>query len=330
MLLLSFDNPVFAAYANAAAETGQEVRLVVHDGANEARARELVTASVLFERHPYGDIWLRDTGPLALFDGSARRFARKFRFNGWGGKYVLPHDTEVSAAVARAAGIEASAMPWVLEGGSIEVDGQGTCLTTEQCLLNPNRNPGMTREQLEHGLAEALGVSKVLWLEDGLLNDHTDGHIDTIARFVAPGKVVCMEAAGKSDPNHDVMAQIARDLSAMTDALGQKLAVARIPSPGAVLDDDGRVMPASYLNFYIANTTVVVPTYGSPADRVAVEALEAYFPHRKVVGLSAKACCGHGLDRLSATARLAAAAVRAALAGARVREAETDVPGRTG
>ena len=124
-----------------------------------------------------------------------------FAFNGWGGKYVLPHDDGVSSRIAEAAGLPAFRFPWVLEGGSVEVDGEGTCLTTRQCLLHPNRNPGMTQEAIEAGLRDALGVTTVLWLGDGLRNDHTDGHVDTLARFVAPGRVVCMSEDGNGDPN---------------------------------------------------------------------------------------------------------------------------------
>ncbi len=152
----------------------------------------------------FGDIWLRDTAPL-LRDKRAVRFG----FNGWGRKYVLDHDDAVSTNIAKAAGLPTRAVPWILEGGSIEVDGQGTCLTTEQCLLNPNRNPDMTRAQIENGLRETIGATKVLWLKDGLLNDHTDGHIDTIARFVAPGKVLCMESRGPRGPESRRRAQIA-------------------------------------------------------------------------------------------------------------------------
>jgi agmatine deiminase len=143
-------------------------------------------------------------------------------------------------------------------------------------------------------VCDALGASKLLWITDGLLNDHTDGHIDTIARFIAPGRVVCMKASGEDDPNAEVLEKIATELSAMTDAQGRKLEVIRIPSPGRVLDDEGEVMPASFVNFYIANTTVIVPTYGTPYDDAAVAALVPLFPGRRVVGASASAILAGG------------------------------------
>jgi len=242
---------------------------------------------------PFGDIWLRDTAPLFL-TGPQGVATVRFAFNGWGGKYLLEHDDQVATRIARSAGYPEFSIPWVLEGGSVELDGEGTCLTSRQCLLNPNRNPSMSQADLEAGLKESLNVDKVLWLGDGLINDHTDGHIDTIARFVAPGKVLCMTATRADDPNRDILARIEKDLRAMTDARGRKLEVGLVPSPGAIHDTDGQLMPASFLNFYIANTTVVVPTYGSPMDAEAVAAIARWFPSRKTVGLSAKAILSGG------------------------------------
>lgn len=243
---------------------------------------------------PFGDIWLRDTAPLFLLDPRGDVASVRFQFNGWGEKYVLDHDSEVSSQIARASFHRQFEIPWVLEGGSVEFDGEGTCLTSRQCLLNPNRNPGMSQSDLEAGLRESLGAEKILWLGDGLLNDHTDGHIDTIARYIAPGKVLCMEAAGDDDPNREVLAQIESDLRGMIDARGRKLEVGLVPSPGAVLNDEGEVMPASYLNFYIANTTVIVPIYGRPNDQAAVAKIAEFFPGRRTVGLMAKAILSGG------------------------------------
>ena len=157
------------------------------------------------------------------------------------------------------------------------MDGEGTLLTTRQCLLNPNRNAHWTEEGAEVALKRALGVEKVLWLSEGLLNDHTDGHIDNLARFVAPGKVVCQAPANRDDPNFDVLEEIALELGAMRDAKGRKLEVIRIPSVGAVEDEDGDAVPASHMNFLIGNTTVVVPIYSGSGDD-AVNALAPLFP----------------------------------------------------
>ena len=220
--------------------------------------------------------------------------AASFLFNGWGNKYDLPGDRELSGVVAGLSGKRRITNAFVLEGGAVEPDGEGTILTTRQCLLNPNRNPSMTEAEIERAVCDALGASKLLWITDGLLNDHTDGHIDTIARFISPGRVVCMKASGEDDPNAEVLEKIAAELSAMTDAQGRKLEVIRIPSPGRVLDEEGEVMPASFVNFYIANTTVIVPTYGTPYDDAAVAALAPLFPKHRVVGASASAILAGG------------------------------------
>lgn len=274
---------------------GESLDILVPDPAARAQAEAALHGlPVRFHDVPFGDIWLRDTGPIFLKDSRGQGSAARFVFNGWGGKYVLPFDTEVAARVAALASRPTASHPWVLEGGSVEADGEGTCLTTRQCLLNPNRNPEMGELEVEQALRRALGAEKVLWLEDGLLNDHTDGHIDTLARFSRPGTVLCMEARDADDPNREVMDRIARDLAKMKDARGRQLEVVRVPSPGAVLNEDGEVMPASYMNFYIANTTVVVPVYGSPRDVEAVEAIGRCFPGRKTVGLRAKTILSGG------------------------------------
>jgi agmatine deiminase len=176
----------------------------------------------------------------------------------------------------------------VLEGGAIEVDGEGTCLTTRQCVLNANRNPGLDEAAASRKLREGLAVEQVVWIERGLANDHTDGHIDTLARFVAPGVVACMEPRG-GDPNADVLREILTALRAAKDACGRHLEIVTVPSPGAVVSADGRLMPASYLNFYISNSAVVVPTYASDADSEAVERISRCFAGRSVVGVSALA-----------------------------------------
>jgi len=234
---------------------------------------------------PFGDIWLRDTGPIFLgkgADGLIR--AAGFRFNGWGGKYQLPNDDDLAARVAVRAGVELVLNDFVLEGGAVEGDGEGTFLTTRQCLLNPNRNENWTEAKAEAALARALGAKKVLWLDEGLLNDHTDGHIDNIARYVAPGHVVCQAPFGADDPNVVALDAIAAALSVMTDAAGRLLKVTRIPSPGLVKDEDGDAVPASHMNFIIGARTVVVPTYGTASADDAIAALRLIFPDRDVVG----------------------------------------------
>jgi agmatine deiminase len=263
---------------------GERVELIVRHEADERAATELLgkaAAGVRFRRAAYGDIWLRDTGPLFVVDGRDV-CAVRFGFDGWGGKYVMAGDTEVAERVTAWADVPGVAFDFVLEGGAIDVDGAGALLTTRQCLLGGGRNPKLDDRALEARLCWALGVDRVIWLGDGLRNDHTDGHVDTIARFVAPGVVACMEPAA-GDPNRDALAKVIADVRAAS------LEVAPIPSPGAVHDASGMLMPASYTNFYIANTTVVVPTYGVAADDAAVAAIAKLFPTRRAIGLTGKA-----------------------------------------
>ena len=234
----------------------------------------------------FGDIWLRDTAPIFVRGGKGIS-AACFKFNGLGGKYVLEGDDGVAAFVAARAGAPATTNNWVLEGGSIDVDGRGTALTTKQCLLNANRNPDLNQAEIEARLKAGLGIEKLIWLGDGLANDHTDGHIDNIARFIAPGVVACMEPSGADDPNRGALRDILTDLKAATDIDGRKLEVVTVPSPGRVEDDEGEVIPVSHMNFYIGNTTVVVPTYGTRFDDAAVAAVAKLFPARRTVGLKA-------------------------------------------
>lgn len=256
---------------------GERVRLVAaHDGAAETALKLAPFADVIVE--PFGDIWLRDTGPIVLGRGTGRR-AQGFGFNGWGGKYDLEGDEDIGERLARAAGLPFSEADWVLEGGAIDGDGSGTVITTEQCLLNPNRNT-LTREEVEECLQKDLGFEQVVWLGSGLLNDHTDGHVDNLARFVAPGRIA-IPTPDRDDPNEEVYRDAARRLRST------RLDVVTLPSPGRVVDEDGELIPASYMNFFIGNAAVVVPQYGAPNDRAAVQVVQALFPDRVAVGLRA-------------------------------------------
>ena len=275
--------------AIADAGGGETLRILVLDesGARAVRAA-LGDFRIDVQIAPFGDIWLRDTGPIFASDERGRRVAHRFRFNGWGERYRLPGDENVAPFVARASNAAALEQSLVLEGGAVEFDGEGTLLTTRSCLLNPNRNPGLSPSEVEAQLIAAFGVDRVIWLGEGLLNDHTDGHIDTLARFVAPGRVVCMAPSGDDDPNADVLHQLRTDLEAAVDARGRRLHVCTIPSPGRVVGSTGMILPASFVNFYIANTTVVVPTYGTAYDEAAVAGLAALFTDRRVIGSSAR------------------------------------------
>jgi agmatine deiminase len=299
---LKFAQAEFTSFCEAIADRdpktgsnrGEQLNILVPTQAAALDAEKALRhLSPKFFRIAFGDIWLRDIAPIFLTNGSELA-AACFNFNGWGKKYLLPHDKDVAASIAKASGLKTFSFPFILEGGSIEVDGEGTCLTSRQCLLNPNRNPSMDENKIESALKEAVGVTKVLWVNDGLLNDHTDGHIDTIARYASPGKILCMQATDAHDPNRSLLEAIESDLRAMIDAKGRKIEVGLIPSPGRVLSAEGDIMPASYLNFYISNTTVIVPTYGSPQDELAVSKLATHFPTRRTIGCPAKAILSGG------------------------------------
>lgn len=263
-----------AVYADG---KGEKVRLVAaHEGAAQSARKLAPFAEVLVE--PFGDVWLRDTGPIVLGLGADRR-AQGFGFNGWGGKYDLEGDEDIGERLAGTAGLPFSRAGWILEGGAIDGDGSGMVITTEQCLLNPNRN-SLTRDEVEECLQRDLGFDRVVWLGSGLLNDHTDGHVDNLARFVARGRVAIPEP-DSDDPNEAVFRDAARRLSSTM------LDVVTLPSPGRVVDEDGELIPASYMNFYIGNAVVVVPQYGTSNDGAAVEIVQDLFPDRVAVGLGA-------------------------------------------
>jgi agmatine deiminase len=241
----------------------------------------------------YGDIWLRDTGPVfsRRVDGSLQ--AEIFKFNGWGEKYNLPHDKTVAARMTRLSGASRRYHDYILEGGSIESDGSGTIITTRQCLLNHNRNRHWDEEKATEALHESYGARKIIWLDEGLVNDHTDGHIDNLARFIAPGRVVCQSPHGNDDPNAHVLKSIESTLRSATDAEGRRLDIVTIPGPGRVVNDDDEPIAASHMNFIIGNKTVVMPIYNDRGVS-ALSALAKLFPTHKVVGLSAAAILTQG------------------------------------
>ncbi len=290
-----------AALALALAGTGGErVRVLVRGEAAEEAARARLTlgavaqgGSIEVVQALFGDIWVRDTGPIFIKRGDEVA-AAAFRFNGWGGKYVLDDDDVVAEQIAAAGGAPRLDHDFVLEGGAIDCDGLGTVLTTRQCLLNPNRNAGWSALDVEAAMAAALGAKKVLWLNEGLQRDHTDGHVDNLARFVAPGVVACPVAFGHDDPNAPIYDETARRLAQMKDARGVALQVVRIPSPGRIKGEDGAALPASHMNFIIANKAVLAPVYEDYASSYALDALRSLFPEREVVGLSSTAILSGG------------------------------------
>lgn len=281
-----------AALIRALAIAGNKVRLLVNGEEAKASAAAALADTAELIPAKYGDIWLRDTGPIFAHAGG-RKIALRFKTNSWGGKYDLPDDATVGDDVARLADTPVRRFDFVLEGGAVDHDGEGTILATEQTLLNPNRN-GWTREAAEKALADAFGARKVIWIDEGLKNDHTDGHIDNIARFVAPGRVVCQSPAGPDDPNAEILDAIAASLGKATDASGRRLEVVRIPGVGLYRNALGEISPASHMNFLIANDVVVVPIYGTATEADALKALQAVFPTRAVVGVSSRGLLGCG------------------------------------
>lgn len=239
---------------------------------------------------PYADVWIRDYGPIFVVNPVTREQAMvRWGFNAWGNKYDnLVIDHEVPGFMRQWIDEPVFEPGIILEGGSVEVNGKGTLLTTRSCLLNDNRNPDRTMHEIEEYLEEYLGVVKVIWLSDGIAGDDTDGHIDDIARFVNPTTVVCAWEKHESDENHHVLRENYEILCSSTDQDGNPLTVIRLPMPSAVSDGFERY-PATYLNFYIGNRVVIVPVFGDPHDSEALEILSGLFPGRDVVGIDARA-----------------------------------------
>lgn len=234
------------------------------------------------------DSWFRDSAPLFVLDADGNRAGVDFRFNAWGRKHS-PYDSDdrISALILEHLGVERIASDMILEGGAITVDGEGTLITTEQCLLHPNRNPGMNREEIETELKSRLGVDKVVWLPyGGLLDTETDGHVDGVCAFAAPGKVVVSLPDDPAHPDYARMRANRAVLEATTDAQGRPFEIIDVPQTVFVEMAGGEV-EVSYLNYYVANGGVVVPVAGLPRDDEALAVIEAAYPGRKVVGVRA-------------------------------------------
>ncbi len=282
--------PVYAR-AVAALARSEPVHINVSDAAMEAAARELLAAAdaagdISFHRFPTNDAWCRDHGAIfVLRDEEPRLAAVDWGYNAWGGKYPpFDLDDEIPRQMAAYLDVPCFQGGMILEGGSIEVDGAGLLLTSEQCLLNPNRNPELSREQIEGRLRDYLGVEKILWVGEGIVGDDTDGHIDDIARFVAPATVLAAVEDDPRDENYQLLQENLRRLQLMTDLAGRPLSVLTIPMPPPV-EYEGQRLPASHANYYIGNRVVLLPTFGGPSDERAAAVLRRCFPDREVVGI---------------------------------------------
>jgi agmatine deiminase len=277
-------------------EPSEHVNILVNDSAAGTTVRKLLGAAGIPERNvslhviPTNDAWVRDHGPTFVTRPAANHgdvAAVKWRYNAWGGKYP-PWDLDdaVAEQVAACVGAPVFRPGIVLEGGSIDVNGKGTLLTTEACLLNPNRNPHLTQAQIEQYLRDYLAVSHILWLGNGIVGDDTDGHIDDLARFVDAHTVVTVLESDPQDENFELLRENHHRLRHMTDQEGRALQVVTLPMPQPVAYA-GQRLPASYANFYIANAVVLVPTFNDPNDAVALRTLQELFPRRRVVGIHA-------------------------------------------
>lgn len=259
---------------------GEDVKVLACGDAAMASARKAIGDYATIIPAYFGDIWLRDTGPIFGFRGD-KPVALRFLNNGWGGKYILPGDNTVGDSIALAAGVETIRYDFVLEGGAIEQNGEGWILSTMQCLLNKNRNAWVQKDAI-HRLYAAFQCNRVAWLENGLKNDHTDGHVDNLVRFLARNTVMTQIPSGDDDPNRALFGLIMKELDSY------RFRIQPIASPGKVVDDEGKIMPASHMNFVVGNKAVVVPVYEEKYGSQVVDRFKELFPDRKVVGLPSK------------------------------------------
>lgn len=276
----------------AALLASEPVNINVCNGAHEAEARTaldgLPNERLTFHEIPTDEPWCRDHGPIFLTRAAAPRLAVvDWDYNAWGGKYP-PHDLDDVVPTRVAAELEVPVFypRMILEGGSIEVNGAGALLTSESCLLNPNRNPQLNREQIEQRLRDFLGVSEILWLGDGIEGDDTDGHIDDLTRFVGERTVVTVVETNEADPNFAPLQENLTRLSTLTVG-GKPIEIVELPMPGRI-DRDGLRLPASYANYYVANTSVLLPTFADPKDEIAAAVLARAFPGRMIVPIDCR------------------------------------------
>ncbi len=287
---------------------GERIDLIVPDKPTATRVLRCLkigrsaASRLVFHKTATADAWIRDYGPIFLKKRSAKRKNRvvmtKWIFNAWGGKYEdLAQDDQVVDRLDALRRFSRFDVPAVLEGGSIDVNGKGSCLTTEQCLLNPNRNPHLSKKEVETALKRMFGLRKVIWLKEGIEGDDTDGHVDDLARFVAPRTVLMAVESDSSDGNYRILKENLNILKTERDQDGKRLRVLEIPMPGMVTTRSGDRLPASYANFYIGNKAVLVPVYGKPNDKVTLKTIASVFPKRKVTGIDCRALV-HGLGAI--------------------------------
>lgn len=270
---------------------GEQIHILVQDKTAEValttklQANNLNMEKIILHDIPTNDSWIRDYGPNFLIreiDGENQVALNDWDFDSWGRKYKWELDDLVASIIAEELGLQKFDPGIVLEGGAIEVNGRGTCLTTDSCVLNPNRNGGIRRERMEEFLKNYLGTTKIIWLSGDLEGDDTDGHIDNLARFVNPNTIVCALEEDERDSNYLGLMHNFERLQAAKDQDGKPFQIIPLPMPGLVGPEDDR-LPASYANFYIANHAVLVPAYDHPNDEKVLELLSPLFPGRKII-----------------------------------------------
>ena len=275
LLLVSFHND----------EVKQDAEQRLSDfGVDLTRVRSFVA--------PSNDTWARDHGPITLIDNNGDAKVLDFNFNAWGSKYESNFDDQITMQLIQQPFVEFSGyenIDMVLEGGSIESDGHGTLLTTEKCLLNENRNPDMSKDEIEAALKQVFDAKRVLWLQHGFLSgDDTDAHIDTLARL-APQGIVYVSCTDPSDPHYDELKAMEAELERFTDNNGQSYTLFPLPWPKPIFDDDGSPLPATYANYLIINDAVLVPTYNDENDATALEIIGRAHPNRDIIGVDCTA-----------------------------------------
>jgi agmatine deiminase len=271
----------------------EKVNLFVRDPSMKRKVLELFKQEginhnrIRFFEFDYADVWFRDYGPTFVVNKQQKLGMVHWIFNAWGQKYEdLLKDCRIANHINQQMKLPCFEPGIVLEGGSIDVNGKGTALTTEECLLNKNRNPNLSKQEIENYLKGYLGTENVIWLKNGIIGDDTDGHVDDFARFVNPHTVVCAYEQDETDQNYHILKENYEILLKSKDQKGNKMQIVKLPMPRKIVDEDGNRLPASYANFYIGNAVVLVPIFGEKNDKQALSILQKKFQNRKVVGIN--------------------------------------------
>jgi agmatine deiminase len=278
----------FAQFINTLAKY-ERVELLIANTECEEDAKRRLRGNVRFHKIDYSDVWLRDSGPIFVKNPAGENLITDWEFNGWGNKFDSAPDNKIPCAVASVLGASFVSPGIVMEGGSLEVNEKGVMLSTKQCLLSKERNPTLSEGEIEQALRSYLGATKIIWLGDGLENDHTDGHIDTITRFANSKTIVTCVCEDMRDPNYLTMQANLEVLMSATDGDGNPFSIVQLPLPVNRLELEGERLAPTYANFYICNGAVIVPQYDDPNDARALEILTPLFPGRDLIGLPGRA-----------------------------------------